>query len=232
MTTPAELIPRFETLRNHAVAARNDLSNTYSALPLGDPRRVLARHLKAVISSSYLNLIFLDENLQSREWWVRQGFQAAIDLGSVQDELGDYLTLLTASVVVYPFSLFEAGLRRIVRAVDPDACAGGTASFKSVYEWLFARLRAEGWSFSVGDPNTFLDVYRNLRNTLHNNGLFYSANGTDSLVEWNGVQYEFRHAQHPPFVDWDFHLLALETLVDLNHEMMQQEPITSLPPIP
>lgn len=101
-----------------------------------------------------------------------------------------------------------------------------------MYDWLFKRLVADGWSFSLGEPGAFLDVYRNLRNTMHNNGRFYSSDGSDSSVAWDGEVYEFQHAQVPLFVNWDFNLLALETLVALNEQVMQQPLVASLPPVP
>ena len=116
MPTPEELLPRLEVLRNKAVVARNELRRLYANLPNDDPRIVVARHIKAVFSSSYLNLIHVHENLQERAWWRRQGFGNALRNGNIPDELEDYMTLLAIGLVVFPLSLFEAGPRRILTA--------------------------------------------------------------------------------------------------------------------
>jgi hypothetical protein len=230
--SPAELIPRLEALRNKAVRVRNELLELYQKLPTNDPRIVTARHIKSVISSSYLNLILVNENLQDPNWWRRQGFDVAIKKGTIQDELDDYMVLLTNAVILYALSLFEAGLRRVVRAINSDACSGGTAGFKVIYDWLFTRLKKEGWSLSAGDPVAFLDLYRYVRNTIHNNGRYYSPSGTNAIVTWQGMTYEFRHTQGQDFIDWNFHLMLLSNLVELNGEVMRADLIRQLPPIP
>lgn len=157
---------------------------------------------------------------------------AAVANGNVPDELNDYVVLLTAGLIVYPFSLFEAGLRRIVRAIDPTACSGGATDFKGIYDWLFARLRQDGWAYAGGEAVEFLDLYRNIRNTIHNNGKFYSRTATDAVVTWKGNRHEFIHGAVPPFVEWDFNLRLLCELVRLNRGLMEAPAIGRLPPIP
>jgi hypothetical protein len=226
MLTPEALLPRIESLRNEAVEARNDLRVLYAGLTNDDPRVVVARHIKAVISSSYLSLIHLHENLQEPLWWHRQGFGAAVQAGTVLDELDDYMVLITANLIIYPFSLFEAGLRRIVRALDPSACSGGAAEFKGIYEWLLARLRGTGWKPS--EAGDFLDLYRNVRNTLHNNGRYYSRTGANTAVTWKGTTYEFVHSSVPSFMNWDFDLMLIRELVRLNRDLMKAPLIRSI----
>lgn len=228
--TPEQLLPELQRLRNLAVEALNRLSTAYQHLDTNDPRRVVARHIKAVISTAFLNLIHVHENLQQPSWWIRQGFGAAVANGNVSDELEDAMTLLTASLMVYPFALFEAGLRRVVRAVDPTACDSGSGEFKSIYEWLFKRLQSP--SFDRGEAIAFMDLYRNVRNTIHNNGHFYSKTGQNQTVVWRGTRYEFVHGQVPAFIGWDVNCRLLEELVVLNESVMSDLLISKLPSLP
>jgi hypothetical protein len=217
-----------EQLRNDAVAVRNSLATEFDRLPLGDPRRVLARHIKAVVSSTYLNWINLAENVADPSWWQSQ-FGAVPP--AAQDEVSDYEVLTTAAFVLYPLSLFEAGLRRIVRALDPAACSEGAAEFKSIYEWLLARLRRDNWSYSRGEASAFLDLYRHVRNTVHNNGRFYSRAGTDVEVTWRGTRYRFEHAEVPAFIGWNFNIALVRELIHLTDELVRAPTISSLPAI-
>jgi hypothetical protein len=216
-------------LRNDLVAHRNDLSQSYAELPPMDPRRVVARHLKAVVSSSYLSWIFLREELADKPWWQHHFGQ--VD-PSFQDEVHDYEVFVAATCVLYPFSLFEAGMRRVVRAIDAGACGGGTADFKSIYEWLLKQLRKSGWTFSEGDAGVFVDLYRTVRNTLHNNSHYYSATGDNITIEWRGVMYDFVHTQPPVFIGWDFNVMLVRDLGQLNREIMESEIVSQLPAIP
>jgi hypothetical protein len=132
-----------QELRDEAVRVRNRLASDYNHLPLIDPRRVVARHIKAVVSATYLNWINLVDDVSDPTWWERHFTTVP---PAAQDEVSDYEVLTTLAFVVYPLSLCEAGARRVVRALDPTACSGGAAEFKSIYDWLFARLRRGGWS--------------------------------------------------------------------------------------
>jgi hypothetical protein len=229
--TIAELVEVLEKLRNAAVSARNELSSTYPNLPLGDPRRVVARHIKAALSAAYLATIHMDENLLNPSWWSHVGLTPDLHNDVILDELDDYQRFITLGVVINPFSLFESGLRRIGRAVDPAACSNGTAEFKGIYEWLLARLGRDGWTYGPGEAVEFLDLYRHRRNTLHNNGKFYSRSGTNTIVKWRQGKYEFVHGDEPAFTDWDFNALLISELIQLNKSLMVSPTIRALPPI-
>lgn len=141
------------------------------------------------------------------------------------------MALNTSSLMFFSFSLFESGIRRIVRAIDPVACSGGAAEFKNIYEWLFARLRKNGWSYPTDNPSAFLDLFRVFRNTLHNNGAFYPPNGRDQEIIWQGKTYQFKYASIPSFYGWEFNIMLLKDLVSLNHSIMLCALIAQLPSI-
>ena len=111
------------------------------------------------------------------------------------------------------------------------ACSGGAAEFKSIYEWLFARLRENGWSYASGDSSTFLDLFRVFRNTLHNNGAFYPPNGRDQEITWQGTTYKFKYTTIPDFYGWEFNIMLLRELISLNHSIMLNDLVANLPSI-
>ena len=224
----AQVVSSLEELRNEAVAARNQLAAHYGHLPSEDPRLVTARHIKAVVSSSYLSALQLDEHMSRPDWW-RHTFGEVPP--AVTDELEDYATLIAANLAVFPISQFENGLRRLVWAMDPTACAGGNAEFKSICEWLFKRLVESGWSYAGGDPLVFLDVARNVRNTMHNNGSFMPRRPGNTSVVLNGVAHEFLVDAPPPFMGWGFHCANVKELIALNQAVMTTALVSSLSPI-
>lgn len=229
MPQPEQVAAKLEALRNDLVTVRNALASRYSGLPTMDPRLVVARHIKAVASSTYLSWLYVTEDLARHEWWIEH-FGAVPPAG--QDEVNDYETLTAAAFIVFSFSLFEAGTRRVVRAIDSAACDGGAADFKGIYEWLLARLRRDGWTYTRGGASEFLDVFRLVRNTMHNNGVYYSRTGANSTVTWNGTTYQFVHGAAPAFIDWDFNVDLVKELALLNQEIMEAPTVSGLPPMP
>ncbi len=227
----SDLLDHIKSLLSHANKIRNDLFLQFKSKGLQDPRISVAGHLLDVVSAVFLNMVHANENLRYAVWWDNHGFGAAVKSGIVPGLLRNYMVLNTGSLMFFSFSLFESGIRRIVRAMDPSACSGGGTEFKNIYEWLFARLRRNGWNYAIGDPATFLDLYRTFRNTLHNNGVFYPPNGRDQEVTWLGKTYRFQYATIPDFYGWEFNIMLLRELMTLNLSIMSYELIANLPAI-
>jgi len=227
----SDLLDHIKSLLSHATKIRNELFLRFQSNGLQDPRINVAGHLLDVASAAFLNLVHAKDNLRHAEWWDKHGFGAAVKSGIVPGLLRNYMVLNTGSLMFFSFSLFESGIRRIVRAIDPSACYGGASEFKNIYEWLFARLRRHGWNRVTGDPATFLDLYRTFRNTLHNNGVFYPPSGRDQEVTWLGKTYRFQYAAIPDFYGWEFNIMLLRELMSLNYSIMSYELIAKLPAI-
>ena len=227
----SDLLDHIKSLLSHATKIRNELFLRFQSMGLQDPRINIAGHLLDVSSAAFLNLEHVKDNLRHADWWNSKSFSEAVKAGLVPSLLQNYMAQNTGSLMFFSFSLFESGIRRIVRALDPTACSGGAAEFKSIYEWLFARLRRQGWSYSSEEPSIFLDLFRVFRNTLHNNGAYYSPNGRDQDITWQGKTYSFRYANTPDFYGWEFNIMLLRELVSLNRSMMLHDLIANLPAI-
>jgi hypothetical protein len=222
------LLDHIKSLMSHSTKARNELFNKFQHLGLTDPRIGVADHLVGVSSATFLTIINAKENIRYEEWWKSHGFEQAVKAGIVPSLLSTYETLTISSLMFFSFSLFENGLRRVVRFIDSNACNNGASEFKSIYEWLFARLRKEGWAYSSGDPSQFLDLFRTFRNTLHNNGAFFPTNGKNQEIEWQGRKYQFEVGKTPSFYGWEFFLMLLYEINSLNLSIMSSKMISSL----
>ena len=68
--------------------------------------------------------------------------------------------------------------------LDPIACDKGTAEFKRIYEHLLKILNIENYA-------NLLKLLRLIRNTIHNNGVYFDRRGRDECVEYDGAIYKF-----------------------------------------
>ena len=226
------LLPRIKSFLSHTTRTYNDLFLQFKELDRNDPRRTVAYHLLQVASAAFLNLVNIKDNLRNNKWWKEHNFGTAVKAGIVPELIENYDTLNTASLMFFFFSLFESGIRRLVRAIDPTACSGGASEFKNIYEWLFARLKREGWTYSGDDPIAFLDLFRTFRNTLHNNGSFYPTKGNDYRIIWQKKEYLFIYGLVPEFYGWEFNLMLLPELITLNYSIMTSDMVVKIPSIP
>ena len=225
----SDLLDHIRSLMSNGLSTRNKLFIQFQNMGLQDPRISLAAHLLDVACCVFLNFTLLKENLRHASWWESHGFGTALQAGIVPGLLENYMVMETGSLMFFSFSLFESGIRRVVREIDSAACSGGSAEFKSIYEWLFARLRKTGWNYPSGNPSLFLDLFRTFRNTLHNNGAFYPPAGNNQEIEWNGKSYQFQYGGVPPFTGWEFNLMLLQELVSLNYSIMTSQLVSNLP---
>ncbi len=70
-------------------------------------------------------------------------------------------------------------------------------------------------------PNAIglLDLWREVRNVVHNNGVYFKRKETsDSSVAYKGQTYQFRYGQKIDFVDWK---MLLTLVFDLREMLLQ-----------
>lgn len=94
------------------------------------------------------------------------------------------------------FSIIEAFLRQIHRAVinkDPPE------SF-----WKLAKSISD--TFDLSKWSQFLNFYRLIRNTLHNNGIFFPNDKKDIEVSYRGKVFSFIYAKKIEFLNSDLRL--------------------------
>lgn len=230
--TAGDLTEALERARNIAAESRNRLVAAYPGLSNDDPRILIARHLRAAIDFAYWNS-FMIQHLASPQWYANRGFpQHLITQEMVTETLDFYQTAVRQALVVNPFSLFEAGLRRILRGIAPAACRGATGSFACITRELLDHLAKDGWTFSKGPPHDLLRVWANIRNTIHNNGTFRPRAGADETVAWGGKTYRFIVEAPIGFLLWETVIGLVIDLVSLNEEIMNSQAIKRLPRIP
>ena len=118
--------------------------------------------------------VFRRDYLTDPIWWQSLSYDIRwhIPIGSRQ--LDDVLTryidelayFLTSGFVHGLCSAIESSFRIYVRVLSTTACNSGNAEFISIYTWLIKRL---------GLPKylCLLNLLRQMRNTYHNNGVYY-----------------------------------------------------------
>jgi len=111
--------------------------------------------------------------------------------------------LLKFGFGTFLFMLVEMHFRVFLRALDPEACNGGTGSFRSIYETLLSPNQLDLPEDDRRHAFELLNLFRLLRNTMHNDGVYIASNGQDTVARYRGVDYPFVHGQPVNFVFWN-----------------------------
>jgi hypothetical protein len=109
------------------------------------------------------------------------------------------LELVTKSGFVSSlFSAMESSLRVLLVHIDPE----GYARLRLKTRKLFQLLLLEKLSHPYESEFTIIDLLRNLRNTLHSNGVFHPPDSQPVTFTYRGRTLAFEPEKRVDFADW------------------------------
>lgn len=210
-----DLIKKIEEIRNLSIDNQTEINAIYSYLPKNDARITAFSKFINVLNSLHFSFTFIERHLTHSLWWNRN----ISTLLSIEDKrlyVKEFENFTKVGFVSVQFSSIESSLRLFLRAIDPHACKNSTAAFDSIYKCLLCKLNTK-----PTDGAELLDLFREVRNTIHNNGVYFNNNGNSKNLTWEGKTFEFNHGTRVSFVTWDFLILISESLRLLLMEILK-----------
>lgn len=226
MTEPNAYTPLLGAIRSTSQQLEDSRRRVTHAHPSWagpcDARLTVFAKLANTLRAAELSLMFLEAELADPNWWIMrhsltlQGKEFTyVHMAYSQFAKGGFLQ--------FAFSAADSGFRLLVRAIDSDACSGGTANFQSVAHWLFEQL-------SAPPPNVELvDMLRILRNTIHNEGVYFDRRVPDRVIVYRGAEYRFRNGEPIEFGTWAFLIQLIGDWFVLIEHVVSDARIASIP---
>ncbi|MBK9925739.1 MAG: hypothetical protein IPP66_10640 [Anaerolineales bacterium] len=171
-----------------------------------------------VFGSVNLGMNFIMLNLTSDEWWQSKSEQKIPD-ELIKHSIHEFDVFLKISFFHLFFSSIESSFRAIVQALDPQACNNGKSDFKNLYSWLLSRLKLSRW-------NNLLDLLRCIRNTIHNNGIYFPKSGKNEKISYKGIDYNFVVGSKIGFT-WEQLLEFTSDVKDMLREIIESPEVAS-----
>jgi hypothetical protein len=220
-----DLIIQIDQAKLSFAASRKMLAETHDSWAvIKDARLSAFSKCMGVLNSTSLGLIYIRRHLILSDWWST--FKASNGKPPSQAEAQEYVNgfdaFMKIGFIQSVFSAIESSFRAIVRATDPSACSGGNAEFKSVYSFLLGCLDLQKWI-------SLLDLLRCIRNTIHNNGVYFHRSGKDELVIYGGTSYSFVVGAQVSFLYWEF---LIELMADVEKMLLDVATNPGLDSIP
>ncbi len=212
-----QLIEQLQSVRDAFAEDKAEVMAIYSSIdPKHDARITAYSKATNVLNSVQLVFAFTSKHLLHKQWWKAISRKPVSDTDK-QIYIKEFGNLTRIAFVQGIFMAIESSLRLFLRALDPAACNGGMAEFKSIYECLFkSKLSA-----IPADGVPLLDLLRLVRNTIHNNGVYFHPSGNDASVTWNGETFEFKQSAPVDFITWEFLIRASDALRQLLREVVE-----------
>jgi len=211
------LIEQLQPIRNRAVDDKTAVVALYLfATSEHDARITAFSKLINVLNSVQLAFTFVSKHLLHKQWWDAVARSPIPDCDK-QLYANEFANFTKVGFVHAMFSSIESSLRLFLRALDPVACNGGMAEFKSIYNYLFCSKLAT----APTDGTQLLDLLRLVRNTIHNNGVYFNPHGGNVTLNWQGQTFEFRQGAPVDFVTWEFLIRVSDSLRTLLRQVVE-----------
>lgn len=218
------LIEELQPVRDRFADDKDAVTAIYSFVNQKHDARITA-YSKAinVLNSVQLAFTFISKHLLYGEWWAAVAREPIPDTDK-QIYANEFANFTKVAFVQGLFLAIESSLRLFLRKIDPVACNGGMAEFKSIYECLFkSKLTVE-----PSNGIALLDLLRLVRNTIHNNGVYFHPTGNDASIVWDGETFEFKQGTPVDFVTWEFMIRVSEALRLLLREVVEDATLKAI----
>jgi hypothetical protein len=218
------LIAQLQPVRDRAVDNKMAMIGLYSFVnPEHDARITAFSKFVNVLNSAQLAFAFISKHLLHKEWWDAVA-RTSIPDADKQIYANEFANFTKLGIVHALFSAIESSLRIFLRALDPIACNAGMAEFKAIYDCLFMS------KLNTVPPGgtTLLDLLRNVRNTIHNNGVYFNPRGTGVRLTWGKDTYDFRQGVPVDFVTWEFLIAVSDSLRELLLNVVQDRNLRNI----
>lgn len=214
------LIEQLQPVRDRAADDKTAVAALYPFASADHDARITAfAKLINVLNSLQLAFAFVSKHLLHKQWWDAIARTPIPDVAK-QVYVNEFANFTKVGFIHALFSSIESSLRLFLRGLDPVACNGGMSEFKSIYDCLFNSKLAK----APTEGAQLLDLLRLVRNTIHNNGVYFSPRGGTVTLNWRGQTFEFKQGVPVDFVTWEFliqvsdslRMLLRETVEDVN----------------
>lgn len=175
-----------------------------------------------VIEPTFFALMFEKEQLRTKEYQGRfagEGNEPPSE-EEIVSQSDNFLRYLILCYAITLFSVIESSLRIFVKKLDPTACSNGTSEVQSIYNWLLKQLGLQKYE-------TLLELFRLIRNCMHNNGIFTPKNGQDVPITYKEQDFKFKKGEQILFVTFDFLILLSYDLREMLEDIIKSPKLSA-----
>ena len=165
----------------------------------------------------------LETTLLKTDWWAQHTpYRTEAD---IKERLQHYEGTIRQSFFVIFASRYEWVIRNILANLDATVAEGGLGKYKAVYDALLTCTDNQ-------DLTVTFDVARELRNTLHNNGVYCSPKRRDSAAYlYRGQELRFRHGKSVDMAT-ELSFQLMEDLIIAARQIVDSSPVAGLAKAP
>lgn len=214
---PLKYIRSFECLQERINAAREKIEAGVLKLEKADRRITIFTQLFGITDRAKMGIEYVlcsldDAAIQARMF-------PGLDRKDFIQRLNGFVHFIFIEVNHTYFGLIEAFLRQVLRALEVNP----KTRFWELSDQIVCRLKIDKkWV-------EFLNFYAAVRNTQHNNGVFFPPDKKDRSFSYRGGSYQFAYGRPIHFLDGTLRLALLEDGNDFVLAVCESEELQAIP---
>ncbi len=221
--TPEKIGPFIEHVSHLSFDLKETLKTNYN-WNCNDARYTIYNKIINVLNTANFGYVFLCKYLSNKEWWL-ENEKLGVEVETMRNTCQEFEMSIRISLIQNITYAIESSFRTFSRSIQPGACNNGMAEFKSIYASLFKKT-------SLQKHEELFDLFRNIRNTMHNNGLFYPLNGKNQTIKFQNREFIFEVGKHCNFVDTELIVQLSANLIVAIKDLVESKEFTDLKLIP
>ena len=200
-------LDKLSLLREDYVEAFRTVKAQYS-YDYRDARVAVFTKSASTMNTAFIGFVLIREELLDPSWWKQH--ISELDNTTIIRQVEDFERSIRSAFLNNFFASVESSFRYYSREISPGKFNNAAGNFKPIYEHLLSKNK-------LNLPNyiPLLDLWRLMRNTKHNNGIFYPDNQKNCEVPYKGTIYKFEVGKVPQFLTWDLLLSIIPDTKDM-----------------
>lgn len=163
------------------------------------------RSIRRELFAVRLHFLIAQHNFADPLWWGK--IEPFTPKEVIMHMLESYEMNTKRGFILGVFSTMEHCFRYFMRQTGYEI--GNVNNFWRIRDTILT------WDKKLEQYRSMLGLFANIRNEIHNDGIFYSTKGENIRIEYKGQCYEFIHGKATDFVTWELLFSITEDLPDL-----------------
>jgi hypothetical protein len=170
-----------------------------------------------------LDLYVMRDILTCPDTW-QKAFGVIVTENEMPDLLNEYDIHLRFNALHSTYAMVEAILRRILATIDAEFY---------VHQRKIGPVtnRLLGITELTRFENLF-KLARTIRNSVHNNGVYYPSDDQNCIIKWNDKDYTFHVGESVEILDWDFLIKHWHDLNEAITAIIMHQKVATITSIP
>jgi len=181
-----------------------------------DPRVALVGRTANVLITQLVDAYVFATCVINKKWW--EIYIPGVPKDNIQRQADSYVAHNKISNYLLFFSFFESDMRRLYRKIYPGKQKDGTGHFYHIYSDILKYSELTKYT-------EFLRFCKEIRNLIHNNGVYFNCHNKQCAINFRGESYNFTYGKSVDFLYAELIFRIYDEMVIFMRDLISSEKI-------